>query len=332
MIDPLVPASLRQRFDPSDFETTDDLLAETEVVGQDRAIEALNFGMNINAEGYNVFALGPTGTGRRELAQHLLADQAAGEETPPNPCYVNNFDDEREPRALRLPAGRGELKEDVDALIEDLQTALPGTFESEVCQSRREMIQEEVREGQETALEDLQGRAREDDIALVRTPQGFIFTPIQDGEVVPPEEVESMPKEEREEIQQKIEGYQEELQEILREVPKHQREARRRIEELNEEMATLVIDDLIDELRNTYADLDAVQAFLDSVRADLIENVDVFVQAAPQDQSPQQQGPLQEQGQQGSGLFVMPGATALLSDTSLRRFLCELDRPLLMVR
>ena len=171
MIDPLAPDALRQRFDPSDFdfETTDDLPAETEVVGQDRAVEALNFGMNVDAEGYNVFALGPTGTGRRELVQHFLEEQAAEEETPPDLCYVNDFDDEREPRALQLPAGRGcELKDDVDELIEDLQTALPGTFESEEYQSRREMIQEEVREGQETALEALRG-ADEGDALLPGT-------------------------------------------------------------------------------------------------------------------------------------------------------------------
>jgi len=307
MIDSLPPDALRQRFDPLDFdfETTADLPAETEMVGQDRAIEALDFGMNIDAEGYNVFALGPAGTGRRELVQHLLEEEAATEETPPDLCYVNNFDDEREPRALRLPAGRGcELKEDVDALIEDLQTALPGTFESEEYQSRREMIQEEVREGQEAALEDLQERARENNIALIRTPQGFVFTPIRNGEVVPPEEVESMPEEEREKVQQKIEGYQEELQNILRKVPEHQREARQRVEELNKEMAALVVDDLIDELRDKYADLSDVQDFLDNVRADLIENVDFFVQAAQQGQSPGQQGPqqmMQQQGQQGGG-------------------------------
>ena len=307
MIDPLPADALRKRFDPSefDFETTDDLPADTEVVGQDRAVEALDFGMSIDAEGYNVFALGPTGTGRRELVQHLLEEQAAGEETPSDLCYVNNFDDEREPRALRLSAGRGcELKEDVDALIEELQTALPDTFESEEYRSRREMIQEEVQEGQEAALEDLQEQAREDGIALVRTPQGFVFTPLQDGEVVPPEEAESMPEAEREQVQQKIEGYQEALQDILQKVPDHQREARRRIEALNEEMATLVVDDLIEDLRDTYADSEDVLSFLDSVRDDIIENVDFFVQSAQQDPSSGKQGPqqmMQQQGQQDGG-------------------------------
>ena len=312
MIDALPADALRKRFDPSefDFTTTDDLPADTEVVGQDRAVEALDFGMSIDAEGYNVFALGPAGTGRRELVQHLLEEQAGGDETPPDLCYVNNFDDEREPRALRLPAGRGcELKEDVDALIEELQTALPGTFESEEYRSRREMIQEEVREGQEAALEDLQERAREEGIALIRTPQGFVFTPLRDGEVVPPDEVESMPEKKRENVQEKIERYQEELQDILRKVPQHQREARQRIEDLNEEMATLVIDDLIEDLRDAYQDLDDVLGFLDSIREDLIRNVDFFVQAAQQGQNARQQGPpqmMQQQGQRGGGQQTAP--------------------------
>jgi Cdc6-like AAA superfamily ATPase len=107
MIDALSPDALRTRFDPSqfDFDTTADLPAETQVVGQDRAVNALEFGMNIESEGYNVFALGPPGTGRRELVQHLLEEQAADEETPPDWCYVNNFDEEREPNIFQMPAG-----------------------------------------------------------------------------------------------------------------------------------------------------------------------------------------------------------------------------------
>ncbi|HKL88618.1 MAG TPA: ATP-binding protein, partial [Salinibacter sp.] len=306
MIDALSPDALRTRFDPDqfDFETTDDLPAETEVVGQDRAVEALEFGVNIEGDGYNVFALGPPATGHRELVKHLLEEQAAGEETPPDWCYVNNFEEEREPDVLRVPAGRGcTLKEDVDALIAELKTALPAAFESEEYQSRREMIQEEVREGQEVALEELQDRAREDDIALIRTPQGFAFAPIRDGEVVAPEEIESMPDEEREAVQEQIAEYQDELQQILRKVPEHEREARERIEELNEEIAAYAIDDSINALRQKYSNLENVLDFLDGVREDLIENVDVFVKMAQNGGQPQQQQlqMMQQQGQQGGG-------------------------------
>jgi predicted ATP-dependent protease len=305
MIDSLSPDTLRTRFDASqfDFDTTEDLPADTQVVGQNRAVDALEFGMNIEGDGYNVFALGPSGTGRRELVQHLLEEQAADETTPPDWCYVNNFDEEREPAVIQLPAGRGcDLKEDVDDLIEELKTALPAAFESEEYQSRREMIQEEVREGEEAALEDLQERAREDDIALIRTPQGFAFAPIRDGEVVAPDEVESMPDEERETVQERISEYQDELQEILRKVPGNEREARDRIEELNREMAAYAIDDSINALRRKYSNLDAVLDFLAAVRADLIENVDVFVQAAQDGGQQRQMLPvMQQQGQQGGG-------------------------------
>ena len=304
MINALSPDALRQRFDPSDFdfESTAELPADTQVVGQDRAVEALEFGMNIDGNGHNVFALGPTGTGRRELVQHLLEEEAADDESPPDWCYVNKFDEEREPRALRLPAGRGcDLKEDMEALIEELKTALPAAFESEEYHSRREMIQEEARQGQEAALEDLQEDAREDNIALIRTPQGFAFAPIRDGDILSPDEVESMAEENREAVQSKIEAYQEQLQQILQKVPASQRAARERIEELNEEMATFAVDDGINALRQKYSNLDSVLDFLDDVRADIIDNVDVFVQAAQNGGRQGQMSPMMQQGQQGGG-------------------------------
>jgi lon-related putative ATP-dependent protease len=304
MTDALSPDTLRTRFDPSqfDFETTADLPAQTQVVGQTRAVEALEFGMSIESDGYNVFALGPPGTGRRELVTHLLEQQAADEETPPDWCYVNNFEEEREPKALRLPAGRGQaLQDDIDDLIETLKTALPAAFEREEYQSRREMVEEDVREDQEAALEALQEEAREDDIALIRTPQGFAFAPIRDGEVVAPDEMESMPDEEREAVKEQIEEYQEKLQDILRKMPENEREARDRLEELNREVAARTVDDEINVLRQKYSNLEHVLDFLSAVREDLVDNADVFVQAA-QDGGQQQQAlpVLQQQGRQGS--------------------------------
>ena len=305
MTDALSPDTLRTRFDPSqfDFETTADLPAQTQVVGQTRAVEALEFGMSIESDGYNVFALGPPGTGRRELVTHLLEQQAADEETPPDWCYVNNFEEEREPKALRLPAGRGQaLQDDIDDLIETLKTALPAAFEREEYQSRREMVEEDVREDQEAALEALQEEAREDDIALIRTPQGFAFAPIRDGEVVAPDEMESMPDEEREAVKEQIEEYQDKLQDILRKMPENEREARNRLEELNREVAARTVDDEINLLRQKYSTLEHVLDFLSAVREDLVDNADVFVQAA-QDGGQQQQAlpVLQQQGRQGGG-------------------------------
>ena len=301
MIDPLPVDDLRRTCDPDqfDFETTDDLDTDTRVIGQSRAIDALQFGVGIDSKGYNIYALGPAGTGRRNLVKNLLEREAEGEAPPSDWCYVNNFDDPRTPQMLQLPAGRAcDLRDDMEQFIEELKTALPATFESEEYQTRQQMIQEEVRQEQEDELEDLQERARQENIALMRTPNGFAFAPIRDGDVISPEDMEALTKEERERIRELIEGFQDELQDILRKVPERQREARDRIRDLNREMAQLAVNDLIDNLRDKYQNLDAVLDFLDAVREDIIENVEMIVSYATDGgkgmQALQQQGSSQQ--------------------------------------
>ena len=303
MIDPLSPDSLRQSCDPDqfDFKTTSDLAADTRVVGQDRAVEALDFGVTMQSDGYNVFALGPAGSGRRKLVEHVLKERSADEETPPDWCYVDNFDESREPRALQLPAGKGrELEADVDTLIEDAKSTLPATFESEEYQSRREMAEQEVRQDQEDALEALQDRARQEDVALIQTPQGFAFAPIHNGDVLSPDEVETMPPEEREAFQEKLERFQEQLQSILRYEPEHQREARQRIEKLNKEMGREALANLFEVLKDTYREHEAVCTFLDEMLDDIVEHIDQFIQ--PQQQNGGgQEAMLAQLMQQGGG-------------------------------
>jgi lon-related putative ATP-dependent protease len=309
MTSPLSASSLRRTCDPDqfDFETTADLEPDTDVVGQSRAIEALQFGVGIDSKGYNIFALGPTGTGRRALVEKLLHAQADEEAPPSDWCYVNNFDDPRTPHALELPAGRGcDLKEDLDQFVEEVKTALPATFQSEEYQSRQQMIQEEARQEQEEQLETLQQRARDEGVALMRTPNGFAFAPIHEGEVVSPEDAESMPEEKRERVQAKIEEFQDELQDILRKVPERQREARERIHDLNREMARYAVNDLIEALKAKYEDLDAVLDFLDTVREDIIDNVEPIVNYATNGGGQGQQGQgqqLQQRQQDVSNVF-----------------------------
>jgi len=164
------------------------------------------------------------------------------------------------------------------------------------------MVEEDVREDQEAALEALREEAREDDIALIRTPQGFAFAPLRDGDVVAPDELESMPDEEREAVEDQIEAYQNELQDILRKVPANEREARDRLEELNREIGARAIDESINALRQKYSTLENVLAFLSAMREDLIDNVDVFVQAARNGSPQQTQFPFpQQQGQKSGG-------------------------------
>jgi lon-related putative ATP-dependent protease len=272
--------ALYQCCDPEqfEFETTADLEDLREVVGQSRAVEALQFGIGIQREGYNIFALGPVGTGKRSLVRQFFEKQAAAGPTPSDWCYVHNFEQPHKPRALRLPAGKGAaLRKDMKELVEELRAALSAAFESEEYQTRRQIIEEEFKERQQQAFETLQQRARERGLTLLRTPAGLVLGPMREGEVLSPEELQNLPVEEREHLEADAEELQEELQKILRQVPRWQREARERMKKLNRDMTNFAVGGLIDELREKYADFSEVGDYLNNIQEDVIENVRDFL-------------------------------------------------------
>jgi len=134
---------LYKRTDPTqfDFETTAELEDMAQVLGQPRAVAAMRFGIGIDQDGYNIFALGPTGTGKRQVIRDYVEKRAAEEPVPDDWCYVNNFEERHRPKAIRLPAGKGlAFRDDVDEFIEGLTTALSAAFESEEYQARRQSI------------------------------------------------------------------------------------------------------------------------------------------------------------------------------------------------
>jgi lon-related putative ATP-dependent protease len=287
----LPAAALYRRCDPNqfDFETTAELEDLTKVIGQSRAVEAIQFGIGIEREGYNIFALGPTGTGKRSLINQFFERRAGDEPVPSDWCYVHNFEQSHKPRALRLPSGKGvELRQDMEQLVEELRTALSAAFESEEYQTRRQVLEEESQEHQQESLEGLQQKAQEQDIALVRTPVGLVFAPMHDGEVLSPEELQEMPEEERKRLQSKVEELQEELQKIMQQAPRWQRELREKVRDLNREITNFAVGGLINEIREKYADLSEVVDYLNAVQKDVVENVRDFLPQDEQQQAIQQ--------------------------------------------
>ena len=163
MASELEPQALCRRFDPIDipYATTEGAERVTGMVGQARAVAAMQFGIGIAREGYNIFALGPAGTGKRTLAVRSLEARAAARAVPPDLCYVHNFDEARKPRLLRLPAGAGStLRRAMDRLVEDLRPAITSALEGEDYQRRRQAIEEEMKARPRQTLEELEARAR----------------------------------------------------------------------------------------------------------------------------------------------------------------------------
>lgn len=254
------------------------------MIGQSRAVEAVLFGIGIRREGYNLFALGPSGTGKHTLVRGFIADQAAKEKTPVDWCYINNFAQSTKPRRLELPAGRGSVfRKEVEQLLEELRTAIPAAFETESFRTRRQAIEEEIEERHEEAFRNLGQEAQEKGIALLHTPTGFVLAPVRKDEVLTPEQFEQLPKEEQQQITKVIAELQEKLQAIIRQSPQWRREGHEKIKELNREVTTFAVGHLIDEVRKKYDDLPEVVDYLNAVQQDVIDNVDDFIK--PQEPS-----------------------------------------------
>ena len=240
----LYPKTLYSACDLSSlgFETSDDLKELEEIAGQDRALEALRFGVGIRHGGYNLFVMGPSGMGKSSATRQYLEQQAAGKKSPDDWCYVNNFENPQKPKLLRLPAGMGkDLRKDIHELVEDLLSNMPSAFESDEYRISTEEIETEVEEKREEALQALSEESKTHAVSLVRTPHGFSFQPIKNGEVVTPDDYLKFPDEEREKVEEIVGVLQEKLEHIIRQFHQWKRESKHKIRELNREVARLVV-------------------------------------------------------------------------------------------
>ncbi|MCX6178080.1 MAG: ATP-binding protein [Chlorobiales bacterium] len=277
----LSPEKLYRTCNPLEFSfnTTADIDGPVKATGQDRAFEAITFSMGIKQNGFNLFALGPNGTGKQTAIMHFLSNKAPGAAVPSDWCYVNNFEKPRHPKALKLPAGKASsLSRDMEHLLEALFTVIPAAFSSEEYQAQEKDIREKFQEKQAIAIEELEKKGAENHIALIRTPAGFAFAPEKEGEVLKPEEFMLLKKEERDSIEEKIIALKTAMQSIMAQIPKWQRETQEKIKELNRNIANFAIKPLIAELRNSYATLEEVTRYFETLENDIIENFDQFLE------------------------------------------------------
>lgn len=306
-LQPLPPSALYRKCNPDQFEfaTTADLDDGHEIIGQQRAVDAIQFGIGIRHAGFNLYALGPNGTGKMTAVEQFLTRRAQNEATPDDWCYVYNFDQPHRPKALCLPAGHAiVLQQDMQKLVEELFTVIPAAFSSEEYRTRRKNLEEIYKNRQTKALEELRDAAREHNIALIQTPGGFAFAPLKDGEVVSPDEFIKFSSDEQERIEKEVLELQQTLQRIMQQVPFWQREAQTQLKQLNEEVADFSISPLFDELVQKYGAITAVVDYLTAVRADVLAHIDTFMQSEREE----------------SGLAAMMGLATAGRDTAATRY------------
>ena len=280
----LAPGELRRRCDPEQlgFATTAELEPLDGAPGQSRAAQALEFGVGMRREGYNLFAMGPEGYGRHSLVRQRLEAQASSMAAPADWCYVFNFKAPHRPRALRLPAGGAPaFKAAMARLVEDLSAAIAAAFETDEYRNRHREIEGELSERQERAINDIGERAKTQGVALVRTPSGFGFAPMnkaQDG-VMDPEEFGRLPPEDQKRYEEQVGELQKELGDLFHQMPKWRREALDKMRNLDREVTRAAVNSLIDDLIARYAALPEVQDYLAQVKEDTVEHAAAFRQA-----------------------------------------------------
>ncbi|MEN9428343.1 MAG: hypothetical protein RLZZ220_2692 [Pseudomonadota bacterium] len=273
---PLPPEQLYAVCDPSTlgFSSTDELPELDSALIHPRAVGAMHLGLDIPHEGYNLFVLGETGSGRHAIIHQLLEAERRHGTPPADWCYVNDFSHTTRPKLLRLPGGRGaRLRDDMQHFVEELIPAISAVFESDEYRSRIDAMQEEEKHREEAALHELGHAAAELEVAFLRTPHGFAFVPMKSAEAtMSQDEFEQLPEERQLALTGHIKAMHERLHKLMNDFPRWRRDMQNRIKEAGSEALRATVTHLVDDLKPAYADLQAVGAYLDAALQDIIES------------------------------------------------------------
>jgi len=265
-----------------DFVSTAELPELSEIIGQERATRAIEFGIDIESFGYNVFAMGPPGAGKTTTITTFLQRKARTQPIPSDWAYVNSFDDPDQPNAIRLPPGMAcQFSQAMDEMLDALQTELPQAFESTNYDEHRSRLSRELEAQRTEELKQLEEWATERGFALLRGPMGLVVAPVEDGEVVTPEQYSLLPEERRKELEKLRPTVQEQLEKAMRRVRELEKEARDRLRNLDREIAAFTIKHHMESLQAQFGEIEEVGDFLKAVEEDIVKNVHLFKRGGP---------------------------------------------------
>ncbi len=269
-------------------ETTEELAPLKEIIGQERAVRALKFGIGIRDHGFNIYVAGWPGTGRTTAVKNFVDEIARVEPVPPDWCYVNNFSNQYEPKALQLPAGKGkEFQKEIKNLIENIRSALPKAFESEDYTKKREETLRGLEIQRKELIDSLNARAQQESFIIQTTPIGLLLIPVIKGKPVTEEEILALPQKTKDEIQEKRGRLESQLRNTMRQFFDMERRIHDEIKKLNRDVALYAIGHLVDDLVEKYKDAPEVTVYLRDVQNDVLDNIAQFVKGdEPPPQTP----------------------------------------------
>jgi len=261
------------------FKTTRQLEPLAEIVGQNRAQEAVRFALAMPHGGYNVYAVGRNGLGKRTMMLRYLEHHVDTDQQSHDWCYVANFEEPRNPKLLKLPSGMGtELKQDMEKLMSRLVKMIPQTFEGDNFLERAESLKNEYGKKQEDELEKVAEQAKRKNVRLtITTPGGYRLVAMNGEEPHTAETFQELSEDERNKFEEVINKLEKKLRQAVRKLADWEQEYAEKQQALNEETLEDISGHQIDDLVKKYSDLPDVVEHLEAIRGDLAENLDIFL-------------------------------------------------------
>ncbi len=291
MVQPLDIGEYRNIYEPGKVEcaSTGEMRPLEEIIGQERALRALRFGLDIREPGFNVYTAGAQGTGRMRAVRSFLDELAKAKPRANDWVYVQNFQNQYEPNAIALPAGKGnQFREDIKRFIEEARQALPRAFQSEEYAKRRDETLQSLQGNRTDLIARINQRAQEAGFVIQMSPIGLLTIPVINGRPVPEEEFINLPDEVRAEVQRRRETLSADLRSTLRQVQEIERQGAEAVTNLNRDIALYAIGNLVAELKEKYGDVAEVPGYIDAVQNDILENLQAFLGVPEQPGAPPQ--------------------------------------------
>jgi lon-related putative ATP-dependent protease len=283
----LKPEALRSACLPNqfNFSSTGELEPLEDVIGQQRAVQAINFGLNMTSPGYNIFVTGIEGTGKTTIVQDIIGEHARSLSTPCDWCLVNNFQDEYRPVAIAVPSGKATVfSKQIQRLIDDVRQRLPKAFEDKLFEEKKNNLQQNFEEQERAIFRGLETAAEKRQLTVQKTTAGIQSIPLHNGEPMSRKAFDQLPAAEREKIETNMQAMQADVESALRDVSKLHQNLAAEMEQLVGQVAHFVVVDRLAVIKEAYKTSADIQRYLDVLQKDIVENVALFM---PSDAPPE---------------------------------------------
>ena len=277
----------REDINKFSFKTTDDIEPFKGIIGQERAVKAFEFGLNVKMKGYNIYVSGPSGSGKTTYAKLSAKKKAKNEAVPYDWCYVYNFDDPRSPLSLRFEPGIGrQFRDDMNELVSFFKTELTKAFTSEDYDKEKSDLSRTYDDKRDELIKKLDSVASENSFALKTSNSGIIFQPIIDNVLITEENYDSLDEDVKNGINERLESMQDVVNSIMRDIKNIDKEYRQKMDDLDYKIGMFAIGHYVSALQEKYQYSERVIKYLESVQEDVLENIDQFSEQEPDEEDP----------------------------------------------